>query len=144
MTPLLFFVADGLVLLPVLLEVLEDEDEEDDEVEDDEEDLEDVACSVALLAVELVVELVPDMVIFAMLPVPIVEFTLEPVVVELPEEAVELLLDLDTGTRTGATTPPFELEEAVAEGEEAVAEPVEVEARAATASVGQVVHPPKS
>ena len=141
MTPLLFFVADGLVLLPVLLEVLEDDDAEDDEVEDDEED---VACRLALLAVELVVELVPDMVIFAMLPVPIVEFILEPVVVELPEEAVELLLDLDSGTRTGATTPPFELEEAVAEGEEAVAEPVEAEARAATASVGHVVHPPKS
>lgn len=146
------------MLLPVLLEVLslEDEDVEDDvedEVEDeDEDDFDDVACSSALLIVEFVVELVPDMVMFAMLPVPAVEFMLEPVVVELPEEPatpVELLLVLDPGETTGVTTPLFELE-----GEEAVAEPVEaepieddeaeVEARAATASVGQVEHPPKS
>lgn len=161
MTPLLFFVADGLVLLPVLLEVLslEDEDVEDDEVEDEEDDFDEVACSLAVLMVELVVEfvveLVPGMVMFAMLPVPIVEFMLEPVVVELPKEPaapVELLLDLDPGATIGVTTPLFELEEAVEEGEEAVAEPVEdiedVEdeavARAATASVGQVEHPPKS
>lgn len=151
-TPLLFFVADGLVLLPVLLEVLspEEEDVEDDEVEDEEEDFDDVACSLALLMVELVVELVPDMVIFAMLPVPIVEFMLEPVLVELPEEAaapVELLLDFDPEATAGVTTPLFELADAVVEGEEAVAEAVwdvEAEARAAIASVGQVEHPPKS
>jgi len=156
-TPPLFFVGDGLVLLPVLLEVLSLEDvaAEDDEAEDEADDFDEVACSVALLRVEFVVEfvvtLVPDMVMFAMLPVPIVEFVLEPMVVELPEEPaapVELLLELDPGATTGVTTPLFELE-AVEEGEEAVAEPVadvevEVEASAATASVGQVEHPPKS
>lgn len=44
-TPLLFFVVDGLVLLPVLLEVvsLEDEDVEDDVEDDEEEDFDDVA-----------------------------------------------------------------------------------------------------
>lgn len=147
------------MLLPVLLEVLSLEDvaAEDDEAEDEADDFDEVACSVALLRVEFVVEfvvtLVPDMVMFAMLPVPIVEFVLEPVVVELPEEPaapVELLLELDPGATTGVTTPLFELE-AVEEGEEAVAEPVadvevEVEASAATAtaSVGQVEHPPKS
>lgn len=145
------------MLLPVLLEVLSLEDvaAEDDEAEDEADDFDEVACSVALLRVEFVVEfvvtLVPDMVMFAMLPVPIVEFVLEPMVVELPEEPaapVELLLELDPGATTGVTTPLFELE-AVEEGEEAVAEPVadvevEVEASAATASVGQVEHPPKS
>lgn len=138
-TPLLFFVVDGLVLLPVPVEVLplEDEDVEDDVEEDEEEDdFDDVACDLVLLKVEFVVELVPDMVMFAMLPVPIVEFVLEPVVVELPEAAVELLLE---------TTPLVELEDAVEVGEEAVAEAVEdAEARAATASVGQVEQPPKS
>lgn len=126
-TPLLFFVADGLVLLPVLLEVLpledEDEDVEDDVEDDEDDDLDDVACSLALLAVEFEVELVPGMVMFAMLPV-IVEFMLAPVVVELdevPAAPVELLLDLEP---TGATTPLFE-PEAVDEDEEAVAEPVE-------------------
>lgn len=135
-TPLLFFVADGLVLLEVLS--LEDEDEEVDVEDEEDDDLDDVACSLALLMVELVVELVPDMVIFAMLPVPIVEFMLEPVVVELPEEAaapVELLLDLDPEATPGVATALFELEEAVAET---------VEARAATALVGQVEHPSKS
>ena len=72
---------------------------------------------------------------------------LELVVVELTEEPaapVELLLDLDPEATTGVAAP---LEEAVEEGEEAVAEPVgdvEVEARAATASVGQVEQPWKS
>lgn len=127
------------MLLPVPVEVLplEDEDVEDDVEEDEEEDdFDDVACDLVLLKVEFVVELVPDMVMFAMLPVPIVEFVLEPVVVELPEAAVELLLE---------TTPLVELEDAVEVGEEAVAEAVEdAEARAATASVGQVEQPPKS
>ena len=127
------------MLLPVLLEVLslEDEDEEVDVEDEEEDDFDDVACSLALLRVELVVELVPGMVIFAMLPVPIVEFMLEPVV-ELPEEPrapVELLLDLDPEATAGVATAVFELEEAVAET---------VEARAATASVGQVEHPSKS
>ena len=152
-TPLLF-VGVGLVLLPVLLEVLwlDDEDVEDDEVEDDGDDLDDVACSLALLAVEVVVEFVvefaPDMVIFAMLPpVLVVEFVLEPVVVELPDDPVapvELLLDLGPGATIGAPTLLFEAEEAVEEGEETVAELVEgfdVVARAAAASVGQVEHP---
>lgn len=156
-TPPLFFVVDGLVLLPVLLEVLSLEDvaAADDEAEDEEDDRDDVACSVALLKVELVVELVvvlvPDMVMFAMLPVPVVEFVPEPVVVELLEEPatpVELLPELDPGATTGVTPPLLELE-AVEEGDEAVAEPVadvevEAEASAATASVGQVEHPPKS
>ena len=151
----LLFVADGLVLLPVLLEVLSLEDDEAaDDVEDGEdEDWDEVACNLALLKVEfvvdLVVELEPDMVMFAMLPELIVEFMLEPVLVELPEEPVELLLDLDPGTTTGAPTPLFELEEAVEDGEEAVAEPgddveTEAEARAAAAFVGQVEHPPNS
>ena len=153
-TPLLFFVGVGLLLLPVLLEVLwlEDEDVEDDEVEDDEDDLDDVACNLALLAVEFVVEFVvefiPDMVMFAMLP-PIVELVLEPVAVELPDDPrapVELLLDLGPGATIGVSLLLFEVEEAVEEGEETVAEPVEdfeaeVEARAAAASVGQVEHP---
>ena len=102
--------------------------------------------------VEFVVELVPDMVVFAVLPVLIVEFRLEPVVVELAEEPaapVELLLDLVPDDTSGVATPLFGPEEAVEEGEEAVAErvediEVEVEARAATASVGQIEHPPKS
>ena len=143
-TPLLFFVEDGLVLLPVLLEVEDVEDDEVEEEEEEEEDFEDVACSLALLEVEFVVELVPGMVIFAMLPELIVEFILAPVVVEFPEEAVELLLDLDPEATTGAATPLVALEEAVEEVEGAVAEPVEAEARAATASVGQVEQPPKS
>ena len=139
MTPLLFLVADGLVLLVVLVEVLEDEDEEDDVDFGLEDDLDEVACSVALVMVEFVVEFVPDIVMFAMLPVPIVEFMLEPLVVELPEEpAVELLLDLDPEATTGVP-----LDEAVDEGEDAAAEPVD-EARAATASVGQVEQPSKS
>ncbi|CAD6591322.1 MAG: ribosomal protein S15 [Alectoria sarmentosa] len=77
---------------------------------------------------------------------------LEPVVVELAEEPaapVELLLDLVPDDTSGVATPLFGPEEAVEEGEEAVAErvediEVEVEARAATASVGQIEHPPKS
>lgn len=150
--------ADGLALLPVLLEVLslEDEDLEDDEVDDEvDDDGDDVACSVALLMVEFVVELmpefavelVPNTVVFAMPPVPVVGFRRAPVIVELPEEPaapVELLLDLDPGATTGVTTPLLEPEEAVEEGGEAVAEPVEdveVEARAATALVGQVEQP---
>lgn len=161
MTPLLCLVEDGLVLLPVLLPVLsleeeeeeEEENAEDDEVKDaEEEDLDDVACSLALLRVALVVEFVPDRVVFAMLPVPTVEFGLEPVTVALPEESaapVELPLDLDPEATAGVTTPLFEPEEAVEEGEEVVAERVkevvaEVDARAATALVGQVEHPPKS
>lgn len=139
MTPLLFFVGDGLVLLLVLLEVLEDEDVEDEVDFGFEDDFDEVACSVALVMVEFVVEFIPGIVMFAMLPVPIVEFMLEPVVVELPE-AVELLLDLDPEATTGV---PLELDEAVDEGEDAVAEPVD-EARAATASVGQVEQPSKS
>ena len=148
-TPLLF-VGVGLLLLPVLLEVLwlDDEELEDDEVEDGEDDLDDVACNLALFVVEFVVEFVPDMVMFDMLPpVPNVEFVLEPVVVELPDDPVapvELLLDLDPGATIGAPTLLFEAEEAVEEGEETVAEPVEdfeVVARAAAASVGQVEHP---
>ena len=149
----LLFVGVGLLLLPVLLEVLwlDDEDVEDDEVEDDEDDLDDVACNLALLVVdfmvEFVVEFVPDNVMFAMLPVPIVELVLDPVVVELPGEPrapVELLLDLGPGATIGVPTLPFEPEEAVEEVEETVAEPVEdfeVEARAAAASVGQVEQP---
>ena len=154
----LLCVDDGLVLLPVLLEVLslEDDDVEDDVEDGEDEDFDEVAYSLALLkvefVVELVIELVPDMVIFAMLPKPIVEFMLEPVLVELPEEPVapvELLLELDPGATTGAPTRLFELEEAVGAGEEAVAEPgddaeAEDEARAAAAFVGQVEHPPNS
>ena len=149
-TPLLFFVADGLVLLPVLLEVLPLEDEEvEDAVEDaEEDDFDDVACSLALLKVEFAVELVPDVVTFATLPVLVVEFKLEPVIVELPEEpaAPVELLDLDPDEMTGILAPLFELVEAV---EEAVAEPVEgfeaeIEARAAAALVGQVEQPPNS
>ena len=141
MTPPLFFVGDGLVLLPVLLEVLEDEDEDaaDDVDFGFEDDFDEVACSVALVAVEFVVEFIPGIVMFAMLPV-IVEFMLEPVVVVLPE-AVELLLGLDPEATTGV--PLLELDEAVDAGEDAAAEPVD-EARAATASVGQVEQPPKS
>ena len=132
----------------MLLEVLslEDEDVEDDVGLWEEDDFDEVACGVALLKVELVVELVPGMVMFAMLPVPIVEFMLELVVVELPEEpaaAVELLLGLDTGATTGVPLPLLELDEAVDEGEEAVVEAVD-ETRAATASVGQVEQPSKS
>lgn len=142
-TPPLFFVADGLVLLPVLLEVLslEDKDVEDDVDFEFDDDFDEVACRVALAMVEFVVEFVPDMVMFAMLPVPIVEFKLDPVVVELPEEPVELLLDLDPGATTGVTL--LELDEAVGKAEDALVEPVD-EARAARASVGQVEQPPKS
>ena len=155
-TPLLFFVGVGLLLLPVLLELLslDDEDVEDDEVDDDEDGLDDVACSLALLVddlmVEFVVEFVPDMVMFAMLPVPIVELELEPVLVELSDDPwapVELLLDLGPGATIGVPTLLFEPGEAVEEGEETVAEPIEdfeVEARAAAASVGQVEQPWKS
>ena len=139
-TPLLFFVADGLVLLPVLLEVLPLEDEE---VEDDVE-----ACSLALLKVEFVVELVPDVVTFATLPVLVVEFKFEPVIVELLEEpaAPVELLDLDPDEMAGVLAPLLELGEAV---EEAVAELVEgfeaeIEARAAAALVGHVEQPPNS
>ena len=131
---------------------LEDDDVEDDEVEDEEDNFDDVGCSLALLRVEFVVELVPEMVEFAVLPVPVVEFVLEPVMVELlggPAAPVELLLDLDPGATMGVIPPLFELEEAVEEGEETVADgvedvAVELDARAATASVGQVEHPPKS
>lgn len=129
------------MLLPVLLEVLEDEDAEDDVVFGFDDDFDEVACRVALVMVELVVEFVPGMVMFAMLPVPIVEFMLDPVVVELPEEPVELLLDLDPEATTGVLL--LELDEAVDEAEDAVAEPVD-EARAAIASVGQVEQPSKS
>lgn len=164
-TPLLCFVGDGLALLPVLLAVLslEDEDVEDD-VEDEEDDVfDDVACSLALLRVELVVELVvefvvefavelvPDMVMFELLPVLNVEFELEPVVVELPDEpaAPVELLDFDPDDTTGVPAALFEVAEAVEEGDEVVAEPVEVleaeaEARAVMALVGQVEHPPNS
>lgn len=131
------------MLLPVLLEVLEaleDEAEEDDVDFGFEDDFDELASSVELAVVEFVVEFIPGIVMFAMLPVPIVEFMLEPVVVEFPE-AVELPLDLGTGATTGITL--LELDEAVDEGEDAVAEPVD-EARAATASVGQVEQPSKS
>ena len=114
-----------------------EEDIEVDEVEYDLDVVDDVACNLAVLTVKFVVELVPDMVIFAMLPVPIVEFILEPIIVELLEEAatpVELVFNFDPDAPVG-------------EGEEAVREPVEdvgVDARAARASVGQVEQPPKS
>ena len=137
------------MLLDVLSLEDEDEDEDvEDDVEDGEEDFDDVACSLALVKVEFVlefvVELVPDMVMFAML----LEFMLGPAIVELPETPaapVELLAS-DPGRDA---TPLFEPEEAVGECEEAVAEPVEVfeaevAARARTASVGQVEHPPNN
>ena len=154
-TPPPCFVVDGLTLLPVLLEVLslEDEDEDvKDDVEDEEaDDSDEVACSLALLLnVEFFVEFVPDMVMFAMLPVPIVEFVPEPVVVVellgVPAVPVELLLDVDPEGTTGTL---FELDEAVGEGEEAVADvgeeaEAEAEAKAAAALVGQVEQPPNS
>lgn len=164
-TPLLCFVGDGLGLLPVLLEVLSLEDEDVvDDVEDEADDVfDDVACSLELLRVELVVEmvvefvvefvveLVPDMVMFELLPVLNVEFVLEPVVVELPDEpaAPVELLDFGPDETTGAPAVLLEVAEAVEEGDEVVAEPVEVleaeaEARAAIALVGQVEHPPNS
>ena len=120
MTPLLFFVGDGLVLLPVLLEVLslDDEDVEDDVMDVEDDDFDDVLCGLAVVNVEFVVEF------FAMLPVPIVELVREPVVVELPEEPaapVELLLVLGPGATTGVLTPLFEPEDVVEEGEEPVA-----------------------
>ena len=163
---LLFLVGDGLVLLPVLLEVLslEDDDVADEEDEDDEDgsfDDDDVACSLALLTtVEFAVEFAPGMVMFAMGPVPMVEFVPEPVVVvelpDVPAVPVELLLPVLDPDVTGATSPFLEPEEAVGECEEAVvAVPVpgevfeaevavELEAKAAIASVGQVEHPPNS
>ena len=133
------------MLLDVLSLEDEDEDVEDDVEDAEDDDFDDVACSLALVNVEFVVELVPDMVIFAML----LEFMLEPAMVELleaPAVPVELLLDLDS---EGDMTPPFELEEGVDECEGAVAEPVDgfevgFGARATTASVGQLEHPPNS
>lgn len=135
-TPSFFFVGDGDELLPVLLEVLslEDEDDEDDVDFGFDDDFDEVACRVALVMVEFVVEFMPGMVIFAMLPVPIVEFMLAPVVVELPE------VELDPEATTGVAL--LELDEAVDEGEDVVAEVDE--ARAARESVGQVVQPSKS
>lgn len=164
-TPVFCFVGDGLALLPVLLEVLSLEDEDVvDDVEDEEDDvLDDVACSLELLRVELVVELVvefvvefavelvPDMVVFEMLPVLNVEFVLEPVIVELPDEpaAPVELLDFGPDEATGVRAALFEVAEAVEEGEEVVGEPLEVleaetEARAAIALVGQVEQPPNN
>ena len=155
-TPLPFWVDDGLVLLPVLLEVLSLEEDVEDEVAAEEDaDFDDVARSVALLrvefVVEFVVELVPDAVEFPKPPVLVVEFVPEPVTVELLEEpaAPVELVELDPEEMMGAATLLFELEEAVEEGEEVVAEPVaateaEVDASATMAFVGQVEHPPNN
>ena len=153
-TPPLCVVADGLTLLPVLLEVLsledEDEDVEDDVADEEADDSDEVACSLALLLnVEFFVEFVLDMVMFAMLPITTVEFVPEPVVVELlgvPALPVELLPDVGPEGTTGTL---FELDEAVGEGEEAVADvgeeaEAEAEAKAAAALVGQVEQPPNS
>ena len=148
-------VGDGFALLPVLLEVLslDDEDVEDDVGAEEEEDLVDVARSVALLRVEfeLEVELVPDVVEFPKLPVLVVEFVPELVMVELLEEPVAPveLVELDPEETMGVPATLLELEEAVEEGEEELAVPVEageaeLEARATMALVGQVEHPPDS
>ena len=148
-------VGDGLALLPVLLEVLplEDEDVEDDVGAEEEDDLVDVARSVALLRVEFEfeVELLPDVVEFPKPPVLVVEFEPEPVIVELLEEPVAPveLVELNPDETMGVPATLLELEEAVEEGEEVLAVPVEaceaeVDARATMALVGQVEHPPDS
>ena len=148
-------VGDGLALLPVLLEVLplDDDDVEDDVKAEEEDDLVDVARSVALLKVEFefVVELVPDVVEFPKLPVLVVEFVPELVIVELLEELVVPveLVELDPDETMGVPATLVELEEAAEEGEEVLAVPVEaceaeVDARATMALVGQVEHPPVS
>ena len=125
-------VGDGRAPLPVLLEVLplDDEDVEDDVgAEEDEDDFVDVARSVALLRVEfeLEVELVPDVVEFPKLPVLVVEFVPGLVMVELLEEPVVPveLVELDPDETVGVPATVLELEDAVEEGEEVLAVPVE-------------------
>ena len=125
-------VGDGRALLPVLLEVLplDDEDVEDDVgAEEEDDDFVDVARSVALLRVEfeLEVELVPDVVEFPKLPVLVVEFVPELVMVELLEEPVAPveLVELDPDETIGVPGTLLELEDAVEEGEEVLAVPVE-------------------
>ena len=147
-------VGDGRALLPVLLEVLSlDDDVEVDVGPDEEDDFVDVARSVALLRVEFefVVELIPDVVEFPKLPVLLVEFVPELVIVELLEEpaAPVELVELDPDETMGVPATLLELEEAVEEGEEVLAVRVEaceaeVDARATMALVGQVEHPPVS
>ena len=139
----------------MLLEVLplDEDDVEDDVGAEEEDDFVVVARSVALLRVELefVVELVPDVVEFPKLPVLAVEFVPELVRVELLEEpaAPVELVELDPDETMGLPATLAELEEAVEDGEEVLAVPVEacevvVDARATTALVGQVEHPPVS
>ena len=140
----------------MLLEVLplDDEDVEDDVgAEEDDDVFVDVARSVALLRVEFEfeVELVPDVVEFPKLPVLVVEFVPELVIVELLEEpaAPVELVELDPDETMGVPATLLELEDAVEEGEEVLAVPIEaceaeVDARATMALEGQVEHPPDS